>query len=172
LQALQWRQVDLERKKLAIVATFGGNKNGKPVLAPPKTAKSRRTIMLSDLAVDALRRHRAAQLEHRLQVGNLYHDHGLVFATHFGSAYEGRNLRSGPFARLLRNANLGHMRIHDLRHTAITLLISNGLPVKVVSEMAGHSDVGITLRTYSHVMDSDQERTAQAMDRLFSGTGS
>lgn len=59
------------------------------------------------------------------------------------------------------------MRFHDLRHTAATLLMSQSVPVKIVSEMLGHADVGITLRTYSHVMPGMQQQAADAMDRLF-----
>lgn len=59
------------------------------------------------------------------------------------------------------------MRFHDLRHTAATLLMSQGVPIKIVSEMLGHADVGITLRTYSHVLPGMQQQAADAMDKLF-----
>ncbi|MCH8066123.1 MAG: tyrosine-type recombinase/integrase [Chloroflexi bacterium] len=59
------------------------------------------------------------------------------------------------------------MRFHDLRHTAATLLMSQGVPIKIVSEMLGHADVGITLRTYSHVLPGMQQQAADAMEKLF-----
>lgn len=59
------------------------------------------------------------------------------------------------------------MRFHDPRHTAATLLMSQGVPIKIVSEMLGHADVGITLRTYSHVLPGMQQQAADAMEKLF-----
>lgn len=60
------------------------------------------------------------------------------------------------------------MRLHSLRHTAATLLMSEGVPVKVTSELPGHSDITTTLRIYSHVLPGMHEAAAGAMDRLFS----
>jgi len=71
------------------------------------------------------------------------------------------------WTRLLRKGNLPHMRVHDLRHTAASLLLAEGVPVKVASEMLGHSDVTTTLRIYAHVIEGAQEQAAIAMDRLF-----
>ncbi|HXH20539.1 MAG TPA: site-specific integrase [Dehalococcoidia bacterium] len=68
--------------------------------------------------------------------------------------------------RLLEKAGLPHLRIHDLRHSAASLLLAEGVPVKVVSEMLGHSDVATTLRIYAHVLEGAQEQAASAMDRL------
>lgn len=59
------------------------------------------------------------------------------------------------------------MRFHTLRHSAATLLMAEGVPVKVASEMLGHADITTTLRIYSHVLPSMQEADASAMDRLF-----
>jgi integrase len=84
LLALQWRNLDLSRRRLTVVATLQRDFDGAQLLAPPKTAKSRRTVVLSALAVDALQRHRTRQLEGRLLVGQLYQDSDLVFATAFG----------------------------------------------------------------------------------------
>ena len=59
------------------------------------------------------------------------------------------------------------MRIHDLRHSAASLLLADGVPVKVVSEMLGHADVATTLRIYAHVLEGAQEQAASYMDKLF-----
>ena len=63
------------------------------------------------------------------------------------------------------------MRFHDLRHTAATLLMAQGVPIKVASEMMGHADIGITLRTHSHVLPGMQQQATEAMDRLFGQVG-
>jgi integrase len=169
LQALRWSAVDLDRQRLEVRATYQGNVDGEPVFASPKTERSRRTVQLSALAIDALRRHRVRQHELRLQIGSLWQDHGLVFATTFGRPLDGNNLRTRSFAPLLVRAGLPPMRFHDLRHAAATLLMSEGVPIKAVSELLGHSDVATTLRIYSHVLPTMHGAAADAMDRIFAG---
>lgn len=61
------------------------------------------------------------------------------------------------------------MRIHDLRHSAASMLLADGVPVKVVSETLGHADVSTTLRIYAHVLEGAQEQAANYMERLFHG---
>jgi integrase len=167
LQALRWRDLDLDRRRLQVTATLQAVQDGAPVLAEPKTARSKRGVYLSDMAVEALRAHRARQLEQRLLLGGLYQDNGLVFANAFGRPLDGNNIRTRSFARLLERVGLGPMRFHSLRHAAATLLMAEGVPVKVVSEMLGHADVTVTLKVYSHVLPGMQQQAADAMDRLF-----
>jgi integrase len=62
------------------------------------------------------------------------------------------------------------VRFHDLRHTAATLMLGRGIHPKIVSEMLGHSTVGITLDLYSHVTPSMQREAARALDALLQGT--
>lgn len=171
LQALRWRDVDLERRRLKVTATLQGVEDGAPILAEPKTARSKREVYLSEMAIDALRRHRTRQLETRLQVGECWTDFGLVFCNGFGRPLDGNNVRTRSFARLLERAGLPPMRFHSLRHSAATLLMAEGVPVKVASELLGHADVTTTLRIYSHVLPSMQEAAADAMDRLFARGG-
>jgi integrase len=152
-------------------ATLQGIEHGKPIFADPKTAHSRREVHLSEMAVTALRKHHAEQLELRIGLGNEWEDHDLVFTNNIGRPLDGNNLRTRSFARLLKKAGLPAMRFHNLRHSAATLLMAEGVPVKVASEMLGHADIVTTLRIYSHVLPTMQQQAAKAMDRLFgSGT--
>ena len=165
LQALRWKDVDLQRRRLSVTATYQGMQDGTPVFSEPKTARSKREVHLSLMAVEALKQHRVRQLERRLL--GLWEDHGLVFATAFGRPLDGNNIRTRSFSRLLKRAGLPPMRFHSLRHTAATLLMAEGVNIKVASEMLGHADITTTLRIYSHVLPSMQEQAADAMDRLF-----
>jgi integrase len=79
---------------------------------------------------------------------------------------DGNNVRMRSFAPLLERAGLPPMRFHSLRHTAATILLAEGVNVKVASEMLGHSDVSTTLRVYQHVLPGMQQQAADAMDKL------
>ena len=80
-------------------------------------------------------------------------------------------LRRRSFEPLLKKAGLPRIRFHDLRHTAATLALREGVHPKVVQEMLGHSQIAITLDTYSHVLPSMQKEAAAKMDALFAGLG-
>jgi site-specific recombinase XerD len=68
---------------------------------------------------------------------------------------------------LLEKAGILHSKVHALRHSAATLLLSQGTHPKIVAEMLGHSNIGITLDVYSHVTLAMQQEAADTMDRLF-----
>lgn len=140
------------------------------VFAKPKTSKSRRQIALSPTVVEAVCRHRDNQVRDRLKLGEAWVDHDLVFPNAISDFYEPSNFVRRQFLRLLREAGLPRVRFHDLRHTAATLLLSQGINVKVVSEMLGHSNVSITLNVYGHVLPHMQQQAADTMDRLLWGT--
>ena len=69
---------------------------------------------------------------------------------------------------MLKRAGLPKIRFHDLRHTCATLLLSQNVNPKVVSEMLGHATIAITLDTYSHVLPTMQESAAEAMEDVLS----
>ncbi|HEX9412260.1 MAG TPA: tyrosine-type recombinase/integrase, partial [Ktedonobacterales bacterium] len=131
-----------------------------------KTDASRRQVALTVAAVTALRQHRTRQLEERLALGGEWDDRGLVFCNLLGRPIEASNLLQREFYPLLKRAGLPHVRFHDLRHTAATLLLLQGIHPKVVSEMLGHSQIGITMNLYSHVLPNMQRDATAAMDRL------
>jgi integrase len=116
----------------------------------PKTAQSNRGIRLPEIAAEALRRHpRSSE---------------WVFSSKKGTSLSVHNLHNRSWRPLLREAELPHMRFHDLRHTCATLLLSKGVHPKVVQELLGHSSIEITLDTYSHVLPSMGGAAADAMD--------
>ena len=165
LLGLCWRDVDLETGQLHVQHTMLRLPDGLK-LREPKTPQSRRRIALTPQAVAALRRHRAQQAMERLQIGAAWADHDLVFANAIGRPVEQGNLLSRSFWPLLARAALPRIRFHDLRHTCATLLLQQGVHVKIVSEMLGHSNIKITLDVYSHVLPDMQTPAVDAMDRL------
>lgn len=163
LLALRWREVDLERHTLQVRATLH-RVNKEYVFTEPKSASSRRQILLTELACQALRRHKAAQAEERLRLGAAWPDTGLVFTNPAGGPVYGSGLLRHSFYPLLGRAALPRVRFHDLRHTAATLLLEQAVHPKVVAEMLGHSTIAITLNLYSHVTPTMQREAARAMD--------
>jgi integrase len=145
--ALQWDDVDLAARTLRVSGTL--TRNG---IGSVKTATSRRTIKLPKMTVDALKE------DHR-------NGSGFVFSTCKGTSINVCNLRNRIWKPLLIKAGLPtDTHIHALRHSAITLLLSRGVPVKVVSEMAGHADVSITIAVYQSVLPHMQDGAADTMD--------
>ena len=145
-------------------STSTARSGGRISLGEPKTKGSRRPVHLTDAAVEALRSHLERQLEEIERLGDLYHDHGLVFTSEVGTLINPTNLRRRSFAPLLERARLPQIRFHDLRHTCATLLLSRNVHPKYVQELLGHATVAITLDTYSHVIPSLGEVAANAME--------
>ena len=132
-----------------------------------KSDRSRRTIALSAVAVAALRSHRVRQLQARLVAGKHWQDRGFVFASTVGTPLEPRNV-TRQFKALLKTASLPDMRLHDLRHSCATLMLVQGVNPRVVMETLGHSQVSLTLNTYSHVLPALQQDAAARMDAILS----
>jgi integrase len=164
---LRWSDIDLDRATLTVrvqLVRHGRNL----VLTEPKTERSRRSIRLSTRTVAALRAHQARQQEERLAAGPAWqewHDEGLVFTRPDGAPLSPANLRL-PLNQALRRAGLPHLRVHDLRHTAATILLRASIPVSTVSAMLGHESAALTYRVYAHVIPDDQQRAADAIDEL------
>lgn len=158
---LRWRDVDLGRGVLSVTQTLEQTATAL-AFKEPKSERSRRTIALPRLTVDALGRHKAAQAALRLRVGAAYAKHDLVCCHADGTPLSPRAV-SKAFAELARKLQLG-IRFHDLRHSHISHLLAAGVHPKVASERAGHASVSITLDVYSHVAPGMQEDAARQID--------
>ena len=132
-----------------------------------QSARSRRKIALPAIATAALRAHRVSQLEARLAAGGRWQDNGFAFTTTVGTPQDPRNV-TRQFKMLLRTAKLPNIRLHDLRHSCATLLLAQGVNPRVVMETLGHSQVSLTLNTYSHVLPALQEEAASKINAVLS----
>jgi len=158
LFALRWEDVDLRSGSVSIRNTLQ-EVGGKLLLQEPKTSRSSRMVVLPDFALEALRAHRKGVMTARVS-GE------WVFSDGAGGPLRKSNFVRRSFKPLLRRAGLPDIRFHELRHTAATLLLSQGTNPKVVQEMLGHSRVSMTLDTYSHVTPSLQRGAADAMNAM------
>lgn len=172
LFALKWSDIDLEHGVLYVRRTLSrvptkvrGESQDVLVEAETKTQRSRRSIVLTLLAVEALIEHRVKQDEQRRIAGASWQDNDYVFCAHDGTYLSPNHVSSVHLKRLLKEAGLPDIRFHDLRHGAATLLLSLQVHPKVVQEILGHSDISTTMNIYSHVLPSMQ---ADAMKQLHS----
>jgi integrase len=148
---LRWADVDLANGTLTVRRGLHRVAGQGLVYEEPKAERSRRTLALPAQLVDALRAHRATQLEERIAAGSLWEDHDLVFSQPNGRPIERRS-DWHAWKALLNEADVREVRLHDGRHTAATLLLSEGGHPRVVMEVLGHSQMRTTTDTYSHVM--------------------
>jgi integrase len=162
---LRWQDgVDLEGGTLTVRHALQ-RVNGRLQLVEPKTARSRRTIALPETCVKALRSHRVRQLQERLLAGSRWQETGFVFTSTIGTPVEPDNLRR-QFKAALSRAGLPAQRFHDLRHTSASLLLAQGVHPRTVMEILGHSQISLTMNTYSHVMPVVLRDAADKMDAI------
>lgn len=173
LLALRWRDVDLDAHHVQVRGTLSRRSGHGYSIGEPKTKRSRRRLDLDAESVAALRRQRVRQAEERLATGALWGSDArwpdLVFTNRVGRPLDARNLAQQSFKRLLERAELPIIRFHDLRHTAATLMLLQGINVKVVSERLGHASVAITLDRYAHVLPSMQRDAAEVIGKALFG---
>ena len=161
---LRWEDVDFEAGVLSVRQTLE-RAGTTPRFGEPKTARSRRTITMPGIVAAALRRHRTRQLEERLAAGARWRESRLVFTTTIGTAIDKSGVHKA-FKAVLRAAGLPNIRYHDLRHTAATLLLTQGVDPRTIMETLGHSQISLTLNTYAHVMPALQREAAAKMDAI------
>jgi integrase len=165
LLGLHWDDVDLDREVLAVrraLVRIGGAIR----LGPTKNAAARRQLRLPEATAESLRQHRLRQDAHRCEIGEGWHDEGLVFPTGIGTLQDPANLRRG-LQQVTERAGLGRWHPHELRHSAASLLSAAGVPLEEVADVLGHSSTRVTSQTYRHRTTPTIEAAADAMDRIF-----
>jgi integrase len=166
LLALRWDDIDFKQSLVSVHRTMTRVGGYGYVEGEPKTRSSRRRIVLPDVALEALKIHRVLQGQVQVEVGDTWQDKGLVFCDGSGGFFS-PDMVHRRFSKLLGEIGLPHMRFHDLRHSAATILLVAGVHPKVVQERLGHSTVAMTMDIYSHVLPSMQKEAAGKIDDLF-----
>ena len=159
---LPWSNVDLDSAEVTIrqslVRQPGGN-----VIGEGKTGrKGWRTVRVPPPVVAALRSHQKAQRKERKAAGDAWVETGLVFCTPLGTPLDPDNHRRN-FATLTQKAGLGHWHPHELRHSATSIMLAQGVPIEVVSKVLGHTSIRITADAYGHMLDQQHETVAAAI---------
>ncbi len=164
---LRWRDVDLDRGSLHDVHALHKLRDGRLMFMEPKSAKGRRKVSLSPIAVLTLKGHRERQEADWAEIRATLARDALVFAHLDGLPYLPDTV-SHAFTKIATRAGLSGIQLHDLRHTHASLMLRQGVHSKVVQERLGHSTIAVTLDTYSHVTPGLQEAAALKFDEALS----
>ena len=157
--ALRWSDIDSEDKLLRVRGTLT-RVDGDLIVTSTKTAKSRRSIPVSDGTGALLKEIRKHQVKEQLKAGSQWHQTPYVFTTEDGPPCDPRNALRALKAAAAK-AGMTGVGLHTLRHSAATAMLTNGVPLKVVSEILGHASIVITADIYGHV-SPDVSREALA----------
>ncbi len=135
---------------------------------------------LPQVLISALRAHLARQEEERKAAGSSWQETGLIFTTSVGTALNPRNMLRDFYAVMntpdpadpepdptKKRKLLARLRFHDLRHSAATLLLSQGVHSRAIMELLGHSSISLTMNTYGHVPEEMKRETARHTDAVF-----
>jgi integrase len=161
---LLWSDLDLDRAELRVQRSLVRPTHGTDwLLEAPKTEKSRRAVPLLARTVDALKWHRTRQEAQRITAGAAYAEHGFVFATPSGEPLQGTVVYKYHWRPTLTRLGLPTVRLHDLRHSAATLWLEAGLPLKLVQELLGHASMTITADVYSHILPAYRRQAADVL---------
>ena len=161
LLGLRWSDIDFDRSTVQISQTVQ-RVAGRLVIDATKSHASDAVVPLPKVTRTVLMRHRDLQADERVWAGDLWEEHGLVFTTQHGRPIEPRYLNT-HFDRIRTAVGLPTVRLHDFRHTAVSLLLELGTPPHVVQAIARHDDLDVTMRIYAHTnLDSMRE----AVDKI------
>lgn len=168
-EGLRWSDVDLEHGMLTARVQLQ-RAGGGLALVPLKTERSRRTIPLPDFVLQSLKQQRVRWLEARMKAGPDWQGDrwDLVFFTATGGPLSARNVVR-DFKAVLVAAGLPDVRLYDLRHTTPTLLQSLGVDARTIMEILGHSQISVTLNTYTHVDPSMTRAAMASLDDALAG---
>jgi integrase len=169
LCGLRWGDLDLDAGTVTVAGALEQRTGRKPVRAETKTARSRRTIPLDAATVEALHQHRARAAKAALAAGRSYDLSGWVFRRTRGEGPLSMSIVWKAWRRLALKAGVRLVRFHDLRHTTATVMLAQGIDVRTVADVLGHSDVSTTLRTYVHSTEGASRHAAQVIGEALGG---
>lgn len=167
LLGLRWRDVDLPGRQLRVVHQLQRERDKGLVLVPVKTAGGERVVDLPDVLVAQLQAHKERQGFLQRAARDRWHTRDLVFCSQFGSGIETTSLFR-VWSRIRERAGI-EVRLHDLRHTAASLLLAQGVELWQVSKILGHSSYQFTLDTYGHLYAATRREAADRMNSVLLG---
>jgi integrase len=165
LLGLKWKDLDWVKQTVKVERQLERPHGDGIQFTQPKTTNGKRSIKLGCKSIEVLRNHYDRQQEERITAGASWEEHDLIFPTKVGMPIHQRSIMRS-FKLLLLEAGLPPFRFHDLRHTAASLLLNNGVPVIIVSRRLGHARASITSDVYGHLLPNMQDEAAELIDDL------
>lgn len=166
LLGLSYDDIDFKTKSVTIRHAYVESADSKcPVLKDCKTEGSSRKLIVSDYTIKLLKKQRACYMENKLKYGSDFCDSNRVICQKKGKPYLPKSFYT-KWVRTLKAQGLRHMKLHGTRHSAISLLMSEGVPLHLVQQRAGHQDPKITLAIYAHVAKDNQEKVADVWNSI------
>ncbi|MEC1778329.1 tyrosine-type recombinase/integrase [Schinkia azotoformans] len=151
---LTWSNIDLNKHQITIQQQLTNTKNG---LSKPKSETSKRSLPLNPFLVELLSYYKSSRL---------HIESDLVFCKDDGS-FHCPNYYTKQYTRFLQNHGLKKIRFHDLRHSFATLSLLEGVDLRVISDMLGHSNISITSEHYAHVLDESRTAASETLYNAF-----
>lgn len=162
---LRWEDLDLEGGFLSVRRGLQ-RIDGKLLVLPPKTARSRRTIPLPPVVVEKLKTHQEQQQAERATLGEKWPTQGYVFTTPIGTPIDPDNC-SKLVRAALKQAGVRNVRLHDFRHGCVSVLLGLGVPPRTAMDIVGHSTIEMTMNVYGHVSLDDKRDALDKLGTLF-----
>lgn len=161
---LQWKDFDKDQATIAVRRQLK-REGGELVLSDTKTSRSRRSVNLPERMVMALEAHRIRQTLDIVREGGSLNSVDFIFTSSVGTPLDPRNLNR-EFHDVCVGAGLGHWHPHELRHSAASLMLAEGVKLQVVSEVLGHSSIRMTADVYGHILAPDRQAAAKAISSI------
>ena len=161
---LKWSDIDMTAGRMRIQRQLQRSAAGLHFVEP-KTDRARRVLDLPPTVVTALADHKRRQWLEKLVAGSNWKENDLVFPTSIGTPLDARGVVR-DFRDTIRSTDLPPIRFHDLRHSCATMLLVQGVPARVVMDILGHSEISLTMDTYTHVVPGLRQEAAAQMEKL------
>lgn len=164
--ALKWSDINFDKGTLTVSKSMCRLESNEWVLKLPKSDTSAREIQIPSIVIKSLKKRRISTLENKLKYCNCYSDDDFVVCNELGEFYN-PDCISHSFSLALEHAGIRHVRFHDLRHTNATIMLQQGVPMKVASERLGHSTINITADLYTHVSRDLDKDASERINQIF-----
>jgi integrase len=167
LLGLEWTDIDFENKFLSVRRNSQYVPSKGVYNEDPKTAHSRRRIRISDNVVELLKSYKEWQDNNIENIGEKWENSNRLFTKWNGGPMHPDTI-SGWFHDFIKRKQLPDVCIHSLRHTNASLMVANGIPIKVVSDRLGHASVTTTSNFYLHMIQSADDVAANTLNDILS----
>ena len=170
LNGLEWKDIDFEARTLTVARSSLYIGNGQAITKEPKTRSGKRKLTLSNTACMLLREYKAWQDKRKAELGDQWQEHDRLFTQWNGVPIHPQTISDWFRKFLNRHKELPRVRLHSLRHSNATLLISEGVDIRTVSNRLGHAQTSTTLNIYSHALQSRDAAAADCLDMALNDT--